>query len=102
MLIVEFSPGGTDDGSGIVILLELLTNLVNDPTLTYSQVQLIVFFTSAEEMNRNGADAFVQHHKWATNVRRFINIDSSGSKDRALLFRVRPSQVCYKIVLLFI
>ncbi|CAF5093319.1 unnamed protein product, partial [Rotaria sp. Silwood1] len=34
---VEFSPGGSDDGSGVVILLELLSNLVNDPTITFTQ-----------------------------------------------------------------
>jgi len=93
VLIVEFSPGGSDDGSGIVILLELLSNLVNDPTITFSQIQLIVLFTSAEEMSFSGAEAFVTNHKWTNDIRRFINIDSTGGNEKAILVRVKPSQV---------
>ncbi len=99
---VEFTLGGTDDGSGTIILLELLTNLVNDPAISYSEIQLIVFFSSAEEMGLDGSDAFVNYHNWTANVRRFINIDSSGSKDRAILFRVKPSQVYFKHFLIYL
>lgn len=94
MLTVEFSPGGSDDGSGVVILLELLSNLVTDPTITFSQVHLVVLFTSAEEMNLSGAEAFVADHQWSKDIRRFINIDSTGGNEKAILFRVKPSQVC--------
>ncbi len=93
LFIVEFSPGGSDDGSGVVILLELLSNLVNDPIITFSQVHLIILFTSAEEMDFRGAEAFVTDHKWRNNIRRFINIDSTGGNEKAILFRVKPSQV---------
>ena len=92
---VEFSPGGSDDGSGVVILLELLSNLVNDPLVTFTQVHLIVLFTSAEEMDFNGAEAFVRDHGWKNDIRRFINIDSTGGHEKAILFRVKPSQVVY-------
>ena len=91
---MEFSPGGSDDGSGVVILLELLTNLVMDPSITFSQVHLIVLFTTAEEMTQNGAQAFIDSHPWKSNVRRFINLDSTGGHEKAILFRVKPSQVC--------
>ena len=101
MFVVEFSPGGSDDGSGVVILLELLSNLVNDPTVTFSQVHLIVLFTSAEEMGLNGAEAFVANHQWSKDIRRFINLDSTGGNEKAILFRVKPSQVFF-ILLFFI
>ena len=68
MLVVEFSPGGSDDGSGVVILLEILSNLVNDPIITFSQVHLIVLFTSAEEMSLRGAEAFVAEHQWKNDT----------------------------------
>ena len=47
--IVEFSPGASDDGSGVVILLELLSNLVDDLTVSFSNVHLVVLFTNAEK-----------------------------------------------------
>ncbi|CAF0945946.1 unnamed protein product [Rotaria sordida] len=90
---VEFSPGGNDDGSGVVILLELLSNLVNDPSITFTQVHLIVLFTAAEEMNLAGAEKFVINHEWKNDIRRFINIDSTGGNEKAILFRVQPSQL---------
>ncbi|CAF2074800.1 unnamed protein product [Rotaria magnacalcarata] len=90
---VEFSPGGSDDGSGVVILLELLSNLVNDPTITFIDVHLIVLFTSAEEFGLSGARKFVTNHPWKDNVRRFINIDSIGGNEKAILFRAKPSQL---------
>ncbi|CAF0738733.1 unnamed protein product [Rotaria sp. Silwood1] len=90
---VEFSPGGSDDGSGVVILLELLSNLVNDPTITFTQVHLIVLFTTAEEMSFAGAEAFIANHEWKNDIRRFINIDSTGGNEKAILFRVKPSQL---------
>jgi Zn-dependent M28 family amino/carboxypeptidase len=93
MLLVEFSPGGSDDGSGVVILLEILSNLVHDPVVNFSQVHLIVLWTSAEEMSLSGAQAFVQGHQWKNDIRRFINIDSTGGHEKAILFRVKPSQV---------
>ncbi|UJR33510.1 hypothetical protein I4U23_020955 [Adineta vaga] len=90
---VEFSPGGSDDGSGVVILLEILSNLVNDPLITFSQINLIVLFTSAEEMGLVGADAFISFHEWKNVIRRFINIDSTGGHEKAILYRVKPSQL---------
>ena len=92
-LLVEFSLGGSDDGSGVVILLEILSNLVHDPMVTFSQVHLIVLWTSAEEMFSRGAEAFVGGHPWKNDIRRFINIDSAGGHEKAILFRVKPSQV---------
>lgn len=93
----EFSPGASDDGSGVVTLLEILFNLVNDRTMTFTHSNLIVLFTNAEEIGLDGALSFVKHHPWRDNIRRFINIDSMGSHQKAILSRVKPSQVgrCY-------
>ncbi|CAF0727687.1 unnamed protein product [Adineta ricciae] len=90
---VEFSPGGSDDGSGVTILLEVLSNLVSDPTITFSQVNLIVLLTAAEEMGMEGAEVFVSNHKWKNDIRRFMNIDSAGGHEKAILYRVKPSQL---------
>ncbi|CAF4653681.1 unnamed protein product [Rotaria sp. Silwood1] len=90
---VEFSLGGSDDGSGIVILLELLSNLVNDLTLTFSNVHLIVLFTSAEEINSQGAKEFISNHIWRSDIRYFINIDATTCNEKASLNRIIPSQL---------
>ncbi|CAF4843926.1 unnamed protein product [Rotaria sp. Silwood1] len=90
---VEFSLGGSDDGSGIVILLELLSNLVNDLTLTFSDVHLIVLFTSAEEINSQGAKEFITNHIWRSDIRYFINIDATTCNEKASLNRIIPSQL---------
>ncbi len=44
-------------------------------------------------MSLRGAEAFVADHKWKNDIRRFINIDSTGGNEKAILFRVKPSQV---------
>lgn len=90
---MEFSFGGSDDGSGVVTLLEIFSNLIHDPTIEFDQVHLIVLFTSAEELSLGGAAAFTANHPWKQNVRRFINLDSTGSQGKSILFRVKPSQV---------
>jgi len=94
---VEFSIGASDDGSGIVILLELLTNLVNDVTLTFSDVHLIVLFTGAEEINSQGAKAFLTNHTWSSNIRYLINVDASICNEKASLNRIIPSQVFFTL-----
>jgi Zn-dependent M28 family amino/carboxypeptidase len=94
---VEFSLGGSDDGSGVVILLELLSNLINDLTVTFSDVHLIVLFTGAEEISSQGAKAFITNHIWRSDIRYFINIDASNCNEKASLNRMIPSQVFFTL-----
>jgi len=46
-------------------------------------------------MGLTGAAVFIRNHQWKTDIRRFINIDSIGGNEKAILFRVKPSQVCF-------
>jgi Zn-dependent M28 family amino/carboxypeptidase len=94
---VEFSPGGCDDGSGVVILLELLSNLINDLTITFTDVHLIVLLTNAEEIGSQGAQAFITNHPWRSNVHRFIYIDAASCNEMANLVRMKPSKVVFYI-----
>jgi Zn-dependent M28 family amino/carboxypeptidase len=94
---VEFSPGASDDGSGVVILLELLSNLVNDVTVTFSDVHLIVLFTNGEEMGLQGAQTFITDHAWRYNIRRFINVDAVSCNQVASLIQIEPSQVSFSL-----
>jgi len=95
--LVEFSPGASDDGSGVVILLELLSNLVNDVAVTFSDVHLIVLFTNGEEQGLTGAIAFITDHIWRHNIRRFINVDAVSCNQVASLIQIEPSQVSFNL-----
>jgi len=56
-------------------------------------LNLIILFVSGEEMDLRGAEAFIAAHPWKKHIRRFINIDSVGGHEKAILFQVKPSQV---------
>ncbi|CAF1479747.1 unnamed protein product [Adineta ricciae] len=90
---VEFSPGGCDDGTGVVTILELLSNLVHDSTTTFSTMDLIVLFTNAEESGLVGAKAFANHHRWQSDIRFFINVDSMSCNEVAFLMEMTQSQL---------
>lgn len=90
---MEFSPGGCDDGSGVVILLELLSNVINDLTITFSDVHLIVLLTDGEETALHGSKAFITKHMWRHHIHRFINVDSASCRQVASLIQITSSQV---------
>ncbi|CAF1153691.1 unnamed protein product [Adineta steineri] len=90
---VEFSPGAGDDGSGLVIILELLSNLINDLTINFSNVHLVILFTNAEESELQGALAFITDHRWRFNIRHFFSIDSISCNDVADLLQTTSSQL---------
>ncbi|UJR16803.1 hypothetical protein I4U23_003702 [Adineta vaga] len=90
---VEFSSGSCDDGSGVVILLELVSNLVHDVTLTFSKMDLILLFTNGEESNLEGAKAFTTHHRWRSDFDYFINVDAASCREVAFLTETTRSQL---------
>ncbi|CAF4233278.1 unnamed protein product, partial [Adineta steineri] len=90
---VEFSPGAGDDGSGVVIILELLSNLINDLTINFSNVHLIILFTNAEESGLQGALAFITRHNWRFNIRHFFSVDSISCNEVADLLQTTSSQL---------
>src|SRR5579862_2031926 len=92
---VEFSPGSCDDGSGVVILLELFSNLIHDLTLTFSHINLILLLTNAEESGLEGAKAFISNHRWRSDIRYFINVDSASCNEMASLTQTTRSQVFF-------
>ena len=94
---MAFSPGGSDDGSGVVILLERLSNVINDLTITLSDVHLIVLLTDGEEMGLQGSEAFTTKHIWRHHIHRFINIDSATCHLVASLVQITSSQVPFAL-----
>ncbi|KAJ3224376.1 hypothetical protein HK099_008548 [Clydaea vesicula] len=79
------SPGVTDDGIGIGVMLETIRTLMYVPQLEYD---VIFNFNNGEEMGLLGGNSFLLH-PWSKSVRGFINLEGTGSAagKRSLLFR---------------
>jgi hypothetical protein len=80
---VSTAPGATDDGSGVVTLLETLRALRNGATL---KNDVIFLFTEGEELGMVGAQGFVDEHPWAKEVTVVWSVDSGGSCGPANLY----------------
>jgi len=71
------SLGASDDGNGVVTILEgVRAYLASNPK---PKNDIIILFTDAEEIGLNGADAFVNHSPWAKNVGLVLNFEARGS-----------------------
>jgi hypothetical protein len=88
----EFSKGGSDDGSGTSVMLELLYNMMNQFQEKPPVRPIIFLFNDGEESGLLGSKGFLTH-PWAPKVRRFINLDSTGSHGKSIMFRLYPSSL---------
>ena len=71
------SPGASDDGSGVVTLLEgVRAFLANNKT---PKNDIIILITDAEELGLIGASAFVNYHPWAKDIGLVINFEARGT-----------------------
>jgi hypothetical protein len=80
---VPQSPGASDDGSGVVTLIETLRALKAGPPLKNDVVAL---FTDGEEVGLTGASLFVNEHSWAKNVGVVLNFEARGSSGPVFMF----------------
>ncbi|XP_043644731.1 endoplasmic reticulum metallopeptidase 1-like [Drosophila teissieri] len=83
------SPGSGDDGTMVVVMLEVLRQMAT--SATPFQHGIIFLFNGAEENALQGAHGFITQHKWAPNCRALINLESGGSGGRDLLFQSGPN-----------
>lgn len=83
---VPYSPGASDNGSGVVALLETLRALQAGEPLAND---LIVFFPDAEEVGLSGARMF-QQHPWAAEVDLVINFEARGTRGPSIMFETGP------------
>ena len=70
------APGATDDGSGVVTLLETLRALRNG---TPPRNDVAFVFTDGEELGAVGVQGFVDEHPWAKEISVALNLDAGGS-----------------------
>ncbi|HEX8282838.1 MAG TPA: M28 family peptidase [Pyrinomonadaceae bacterium] len=77
------SPGASDDGSGVVTLLETARALKAGAPL---RNDIILLFTDAEEVGLLGAHAFAAEHPWAKEVGVFLNFEARGNGGPVVMF----------------
>lgn len=80
---VPESPGASDDGSGVVVLLETLRALRSAAPL---RNDLICLFSDGEEAGLQGAKAFAYAHPWAKDVGAVLNFEARGNHGPAVMF----------------
>jgi len=85
---VSVSPGGSDDGANVAVLLDVLEVLASAREPLHHNLMLL--FNGAEELGMLGSKAFAGSGGWANSYRAFINLDACGSGGRELLFRASP------------
>ena len=82
--------GATDDGVGVVSMLQLIryyTSYGNKP-----EHGLVLLFNNGEEDFLNGARVFGQH-PISRMVTRFLNLEGAGAGGRATLFRSTDTEI---------
>ncbi|XP_050071851.1 endoplasmic reticulum metallopeptidase 1-like [Anopheles maculipalpis] len=85
---VASSPGASDDGASCAVMLEVLRVLSRQPIRTRHTV--LFLFNGAEETMLQAAHGFITQHRWAAEVRAFLNLESSGSGGKEVLFQAGP------------
>jgi len=92
---VATAPGATDDGIGIISLLQLLSHLTSPASQSdNSRLRhgVVLLFNNEEEDGLLGAQAFSQH-PISKHTRVFLNLEGAGAGGRAALFRSTDADI---------
>lgn len=81
---VPAGPGASDDGSGVVALMEIARLLKSRPR---GRNPVILLFTDGEEAGLLGAKAFAESDPRAGNIALVINVESRGTSGQSVMFQ---------------
>lgn len=85
---VPGSPGASDDIVMCCVMMEILKVLAK--SVKRQRHSIIFLFNGSEEEDLQAAHGFITQHKWAKDIRCYINLESTGSGGREILFRSGP------------
>ncbi len=80
---VAAGPGVSDDGVGAAAVLEIARALKSLPVPLH---RIIFLIDDGEEAGLLGAQAFVDFHPWANEVKAAVNVDARGTSGPSLMF----------------
>ncbi|OBZ86311.1 putative endoplasmic reticulum metallopeptidase 1 [Choanephora cucurbitarum] len=86
------SPGATDDGSGIAVMMDLVRVLSKRDWTDYKNA-IVFLFNGAEESLQDASHAFITMHEVKDSIRSVINIDSCGTSGREILFQANSREM---------
>ncbi|XP_053676564.1 endoplasmic reticulum metallopeptidase 1-like [Anopheles nili] len=86
------SPGAGDDGTMVVVMLEILRQLTtqNGDPAAPMQHGVIFLFNGCEENTMQGVHGFIRGHPLAQHVATFINLDVAANGGREIMFQSGP------------
>lgn len=79
-------PGAGDAATPTAVVLEALRALAASPAPRHP---IVVLLNDGEELGLLGATGFLQH-RWAEDVRAFVNVESAGPAGRPIVFQTGP------------
>jgi Zn-dependent M28 family amino/carboxypeptidase len=87
---VAGSPGASDDGIGVAVMLEATRSLVMGEAL---KKPVVMLFNGAEESNHHAAHGFITQHKWAKSIKYLINLEAIGAGGREMVFQCNSGEL---------
>jgi hypothetical protein len=79
-----YSPGASDNGVGVAVLLETMRSISQSRQLNND---IVFLFTDGEELGLYGARAFWDRHPWANDVGLVLNFEARGTKGASIMFQ---------------
>jgi hypothetical protein len=80
---VPRSSGASDAGTGVAAILEAVRALRHGSAL---KNDFVVLLSDAEELGLMGARAFVDRHRWATEISVVLNFEMRGHRGASMMF----------------